>query len=173
MAAEAGFLPPVGVSCADMKFGMVTVSDGKTKPQPVRECKVCFLIFSPPSSARFAQQRCRLFMISGRFGHSGFRSLQCKADPWLIPHLLSICQVRLQLTPDAFILQREELCFGGVPGAPLEGATGSDFSIHDTLNSDGDSRFSDQQVSSFQRICKILSESWLWLLLLLLLTIQH
>ena len=35
MAAEAGFLPPVGVSCADMKFGMVTVSDGKTKPQPV------------------------------------------------------------------------------------------------------------------------------------------
>ena len=35
MAAEAGYLPPIGVSCADMKFGMVTVSDGKTKPQPV------------------------------------------------------------------------------------------------------------------------------------------
>ena len=71
-------------------------------------------------------------------------------SPPTIPPLdliLLFTQVRLQLTPDAFILQREELCFGGVPGAPLDGATGSDFSIHDTLNSDGDSRFSDQQVS--------------------------
>ena len=48
MAAEAGFLPPVGVSCADMKFGMVTVSDGKTKPQPV-----CFQVFEMNISGAF------------------------------------------------------------------------------------------------------------------------
>ena len=40
MAAEAAYLTPGGVSCADMKFGMVTVSDGKTKPQPVSEQKM-------------------------------------------------------------------------------------------------------------------------------------
>ena len=142
MGAEAGFLPTVGVSCADMKFGMVTVSDGKTKPQPVRNIVL----------TRFASNW-RLTFFSSQWH---LKPLVRFASMCVSIVLFSIlfCQVRLQLTPDAFILQREELCFGSAPGALLEGhldgrfdgPTGSDSDIHDTNSDDPDSRFYDQQV---------------------------